>query len=223
MGKPPSEFVRACAVAAGLWLGVVVVALGGREPSPSGNLVSATLHSETALVPTPRPPLVGGGGPPEATGQPTPEPREPATAQATNALTATSTAQPEPTARLPPPPVDLQTPAEVRPARAMPSGAAGVWVTEATFRAALAASSWEAWTHETVVAIALCESGDRLLRVIRLDSVGALGERGPMQVHPGAHPEYASWDLYDLATNLEAGHGVFVKAGRSFGPWRGCQ
>ena len=83
------------------------------------------------------------------------------------------------------------------------------------FRAALTRSPWPAGLHQTIEAIATCES--------RLDphQVGDGGLAfGWLQIRADYHPALAArYELLDGPQNLEAGWAVYEAAGGSFKPW----
>ena len=85
----------------------------------------------------------------------------------------------------------------------------------AIFRAALTRSPWPASLHQTLEAIATCES--------RLDphQIGDGGLAfGWLQIRADYHPALAArYDLLDGEQNLEAGWAVYEAAGWSFCPW----
>ena len=83
------------------------------------------------------------------------------------------------------------------------------------FRDALTRSPWPAGLHQTLEAIATCES--------RLDpqQVGDGGLAfGWLQIRADYHPALAArYELLDGPQNLEAGWAIYEAAGDSFWPW----
>lgn len=83
----------------------------------------------------------------------------------------------------------------------------------------IAASPWPQSLWGTVACLVERESGGLPWKV------GALGERGLMQVHPVTWPYLAQYGitpdaLFDPATNLRAGYLLFIEAG-GLRPWGG--
>lgn len=97
------------------------------------------------------------------------------------------------------------------------------WVTDEAFMAALASTPWPVERWPPVLALASCESPmnrDNERIGIALDTVGQMGEQGPLQVLPSAHADLArSFDLFDLHEALVAGYVLYLQAGSSLTPW----
>ncbi|MGE0133745.1 MAG: hypothetical protein AB7L91_06370 [Dehalococcoidia bacterium] len=201
MGKP-SQLARAVAVAAGLWLGLLVIVVGGRESSSSGELAIATASSTAAPARPPRPPAVGGGSV-EATPFEEAEvaprngstPRAEASAVATQALTATVTV------------VTTVDPAPATPP-APPSPRSEVGGYEAQALAAIEAY-FPASERATAYRVASCETGGTFDPTV----VGKAGERGIFQVMAVYHGAVPG----DIEGQTEQAASIVARQGWS--PW----
>ena len=172
----------------------LVTAVGCRagETTDGGPRIGGPSSSPVAV--TPRPPTVGGGTAPDGPLEPQPEP---ATVQATSALTAS----PEPTARLPP----LQEPTAVGAA-----GAGGVGDLEAQVRAAVERYFPPAqWTK--AMRVAWCESRYQPWAV---EPGGA--HVGVYQLDPSLHGAVPA----DIEGQVRQAADLWRRAG--WGPWQ-CQ
>lgn len=83
------------------------------------------------------------------------------------------------------------------------------------FRAALTRSPWPAGLHQTIEAIATCESS------LDPHKIGDGGLAfGWLQIRADYHPALAArYELLDGPQNLEAGWAIYEAAGGSFWPW----
>jgi len=83
------------------------------------------------------------------------------------------------------------------------------------FRAALTRSPWPAGLHQTLEAIATCESS------LDPHKIGDGGLAfGWLQIRADYHPALAArYELLDGPQNLEAGWAIYEAAGGSFWPW----
>jgi hypothetical protein len=74
----------------------------------------------------------------------------------------------------------------------------------------------------TAVAVALAESGGKPTAYNPETAAGdapGQGSYGLWQIHLKAHPEFASWNLFDPVQNAAAAFRVYRAAGNSFHPW----
>lgn len=83
-------------------------------------------------------------------------------------------------------------------------------------------AGWRGTDLVTAVAIAYAESGGNPQSYNPETAAGTpvgSGSVGLWQVYRKAHPEFASWDLNDPATNARAAYSVWKQAGQKFRPW----
>jgi hypothetical protein len=84
------------------------------------------------------------------------------------------------------------------------------------------AAGWRGDDLRTAIAVAYAESGGNPLAYNPETAAGTPSGKGSVglwQVYRKAHPEFASWDLTDPATNARAAYSVWKQAGQSFRPW----